>query len=75
MSSPTFKLISLIDEIDADGGIGLAIVEVTGTIELVFKVITDNAGAHLADSVTANLEQTFRRDILVEMLRQWFLLP
>ena len=48
MSSPTFKLISLIDEIDADGGIGWAIVEVTGTIELAFKVMADNAGAHLA---------------------------
>lgn len=75
MSSPTFKLISLIDEIDADGGIGWAIVEVTGTIELAFKVMADNAGAHLADSVTANLEQAFRRDILAEVLRQWFLLP
>jgi hypothetical protein len=75
MSSPTFELLSCIDEVDADGGIGWAIVEVTGTFELVFKVIADNTGTDLGDVVTANIELAFRRAILAEMLRQGFWLP
>jgi hypothetical protein len=75
MPSPTFELLSFIEEVVADGGIGWAIVEVTGTVELVFKIIVDNAEAHLGDGVTANLERAPCHDILAAMLRLWRWLP
>jgi hypothetical protein len=75
MPSPTFELLSFIEEVDANGGIGWALVGVTGTVELVFKIMADHAGAHLGDVITADLEQVLRRDILAEMRRSWWWLP
>jgi hypothetical protein len=34
MPSPTFELLSFIEEVDANGGIGWALVGVTGTVDL-----------------------------------------
>jgi hypothetical protein len=73
--SSTFKLVACGREIDADGGAGWAVAEVTGTFELVFRLLADSAGTHLGDVVTANLEPSFLRKICEEMLLTWFDIP
>jgi hypothetical protein len=64
---PTFKLIACGREIDADGGVGWAVVEVAGTVELVFKVFADSAGTHFGEVIIAHLDPSFLRKIHEEM--------
>jgi hypothetical protein len=72
MPNPTFELISWTEEIATHGVIRWAVVEVTGTVELVFPVKVDGAGTHLGDVVTANLSPGLLREIFNEMRRSWW---